>query len=268
MSIHTRRGRRKKALTAAGVVLLVCGVAAIVIGFRSQVAAPQPPASAAVPVAVTPSTSPSTSASSPAPSPSKQSPETKTESVSAAPAMTQSPTPDPTTSPNPAPTPTVTGPVLARSLPVHLSIPAIGVDSNLKDIGLEPNGEITTPPLVKDSHAYWLNVSPTPGQLGPSVILGHVDSAAYGPAVFFDLGKLRQRDTIDVTLADHTTAVFEVTHVDEYKKAEFPTQAVYGNTDHAALRLMTCGGAFDYAERSYESNIVVYAALVSSHPTR
>lgn len=142
------------------------------------------------------------------------------------------------------------------------------MDSNLKDIGLEPDGEITTPPLAEDSHAYWLNVSPTPGQLGPSVILGHVDSAAWGPAVFFDLGKLRQHDKIDITLADHTVAVFEVTHVDEYQKTEFPTEAVYGNTDRAELRLMTCGGTFNQAEHSYESNIVVYAALVASHPTR
>ena len=150
-------------------------------------------------------------------------------------------------------------------MPVHLSIPAIGVDSDLGTIGLQPNGEITAPPLARDSHAYWLDVSPTPGQLGPSVILGHVDSARWGPAVFFELGKLRQRDRIEVTLADHTVAVFAVTHVNEYEKADFPTMAVYGNTDHAALRLLTCGGTFDYADRSYESNIVVYAALVSSH---
>jgi len=85
--------------------------------------------------------------------------------------------------------------------------------------------------------------------------------------VFFDLGKLRQRDMIEVTRADGTVAVFEVTHVNEYTKADFPTQVVYGNTDHAALRLITCGGTFDSSERSYESNIVVYADLVSSHHT-
>ena len=157
------------------------------------------------------------------------------------------------------------GPVLSRSLPVHVHIPAIDVDSKIGPIGLTRSGEIRTPPLDRDSHAYWLDVSPTPGQLGPSVILGHVDSAAYGPAVFFRLGDMRQRDKIYVTRADHQVAVFEVQRVVEYKKTSFPTLAVYGNTDYAALRLVTCGGTFDPAIHSYESNIVVYAELVSSH---
>ncbi|MGH8960902.1 MAG: hypothetical protein ACRDWT_06805 [Jatrophihabitantaceae bacterium] len=96
-------------------------------------------------------------------------------------------------------TPASSEPILARSLPTHLSIPAIGVDSDLKQIGLTVGGQIRTPPLVRDSHAYRLDVSPTPGQLGPATIIGHVDSAAYGPGVFFRLGDLRQRDTISVT---------------------------------------------------------------------
>jgi sortase (surface protein transpeptidase) len=110
-----------------------------------------------------------------------------------------------------------------------------------------------------------LDVSPEPGQLGPATIIGHVDSAAYGPAVFFRLGALRQRDTISVSRADGIVAVFQVERVVVYPKAEFPTQAVYGNLDHAGLRLITCGGVFNAAQRSYESNIVVFASLVSTH---
>ena len=121
---------------------------------------------------------------------------------------------------------------------------------------------------MRDSHAYWLTVSPTPGQLGPATIIGHVDSAAYGPGVFFKLGDLRQRDKIYVTRSDGTVAMFEIERVAEYKKAHFPTHEVYGNIDHAGLRLITCGGTFDPSIRSYESNIVVYAALVSAHPDR
>ncbi|MGH8960569.1 MAG: class F sortase [Jatrophihabitantaceae bacterium] len=242
MSAHARRlTTRMRVLSLAGVVLLVCGVIAIVIAVQAQKSAPQPPASAASPVAVTPST-----ARSPG---------------------TPPPGSDASTAKPAATTPSVHGPILARSIPTHLTVPAIGVNSNLKQIGLTKDGQIQTPPLVRDSHAYWLTVSPTPGQLGPATIIGHVDSAAYGPGVFFDLGKVRQRDTIEVTRADGTVAVFEVTHVNEYKKAGFPTDAVYGNTDNAALRLITCGGTFNSSERSYESNIVVYADLVSSHHT-
>jgi len=196
-----------------------------VIAVRAQRSAPQPPAAAASPVQVIPS-SHSTSA--------------------------------------PSARPTTRGPLLSRSLPTHLSVPAIGVNTDLKQIGLDATGHIQTPPLDKDSHAYWLDVSPTPGQLGPATIIGHVDSAAYGPAVFFRLGALRQRDKIYVTRADGIVAEFEVERVVEYPKAQFPTQAVYGNIDHAGLRLITCGGIFDAATRNYESNIVVYASLVAS----
>ena len=118
---------------------------------------------------------------------------------------------------------------------------------------------------MRASHAYWLTASPTPGQLGPATIIGHVDSAAYGPGVFFKLGAMRQRDKIYLTRADGTVALFEVEKVAEYSKATFPTQKVYGNIDHAGLRLITCGGTFNRAIGSYESNIVVYAALISAH---
>lgn len=234
------RTHPSRAVALMGALLLVAGITAIVIAVRAQRSAPQPPAAAATAVSITPSAPrPSTSAPSGA-------------------------APGPKTS-GPAATPSApTGPVLARSVPTRLQIPAIEVDSSLKDIGLTSTGEIATPPLVRDSHAYWLTVSPTPGQLGPATIIGHVDSAAYGPGVFFKLGALRQHDKIYVTRADGIVATFEIERVAEYKKAAFPTQEVYGNIDHAGLRLITCGGTFDSSQRSYESNIVVYATLVSS----
>jgi hypothetical protein len=231
----SNRTRRERLLAAAGAVLAVAAVIVLVIAVRAQRHAPQPPPAAASPVNVVPTTSAAV-----VPPPPR----------SSAPSATA---------------PKVRGPILPRSLPVHLTVPAIGVDTSLKQIGLTPQGEIRTPPLDRDSHAYWLTVSPTPGQLGPAVIIGHVDSAAYGPAVFFRLGDLRQRDTIAVTRADGTTAVFEVERVVSYLKKDFPTLQVYGNTDHAALRLITCGGDFDAAHHNYLSNIVVYASLVSSH---
>lgn len=223
------RTHRTRPFTAMGTALLVAGVIAVVVAWRSQQSAPQPPASAASPVNVLP---------------------TRTHTPRSSVGVDRL---------------HVRGRILSHSLPTHISIPAIGVSSDLKRIGLNAAGEIQTPPLVRDSHAYWLTVSPTPGQLGPSTIIGHVDSAAYGPGVFFRLGALRQRNTISITRTDGTVAVFEVERVVEYPKAKFPTHAVYGNTDHAALRLITCGGIFDPRARSYESNIVVYASLVAAH---
>jgi sortase (surface protein transpeptidase) len=158
------------------------------------------------------------------------------------------------------------GPSLPRSLPVSVEIPAIGVDSKLLHLGLNSDGTIQVPSLKTSSHlAAWYKYSSTPGQIGSAVIEGHVDSTQ-GPAVFFRLGALRPGDTINVTLADGVTAIFRVTGVREYVKSRFPTKAIYGATDFAALRLITCGGAFDYATGHYLSSTVVFASLTSSGP--
>jgi sortase (surface protein transpeptidase) len=94
------------------------------------------------------------------------------------------------------------------------------------------------------------------------VIEGHVDTYE-GPAVFFRLGALRPGEQIDVTLADGITAVFRVTGVREYRKSNFPAKTIYGPTGYAALHLITCGGAFDYAAGHYLSSTVVFATLAS-----
>jgi hypothetical protein len=151
---------------------------------------------------------------------------------------------------------------LARSLPVSLDIPAIGVRSALLHLGLAPDGSLAVPqPGPRYDEAAWFTGSPAPGSVGPSVIEGHVDSAAGGPSVFFRLGALVPGDTVRVTRADGSTAVFTVNAVRQYAKDAFPTGTVYANTDHAALRLLTCGGAFDRATGHYRDNLVVYAHL-------
>ena len=158
------------------------------------------------------------------------------------------------------------GPSLPRSLPVAVDIPAIGVDAKLLHLGLNSDGTIQVPSLETSSaEAAWYKYSATPGQIGSSVIEGHVDSYQ-GPAVFFRLGALRPGDTVNVTLADGTMAVFRVTGVREYFKSRFPAKAIYGATDFAALRLITCGGTFDYATGHYLSSTVVFASLTSSRP--
>ena len=181
-----------------------------------------------------------------------------------APSASSSPSPPQSIS-TPSPQPDF-GPILSASTPISLDVPRLGIHhANLVQLGQAKDGSIEVPPLGANSPAGWYRNSPTPGQLGASVILGHVDSAAAGPAIFYRLGTLRAGDTVMVVRADHTVAVFVVDSVEMYAKANFPTLQVYGDTDHAALRLITCGGAFNYSERSYEDNIVVYAHLASSH---
>lgn len=156
------------------------------------------------------------------------------------------------------------GPWLRRSAPVSVEIPAIGVYSSLLHLGVTTDGAIQVPSLYTQSgEAAWYKYSVTPGQIGASVIEGHVDNYQ-GPAIFFRLGALHPGDTVDVTLADGVTAVFRVTGVRQYLKVRFPAKVIFGATDYAALRLITCGGAFDYNSGHYLSSTVVFASLVSS----
>jgi len=123
------------------------------------------------------------------------------------------------------------------------------------------------PPLfAKPSEAGWYEYSPTPGQAGPSVIVGHIDTYL-GPSVFYRLGAMRPGDEVDVGLADGITAIFRVTGVRAYSKASFPSRTVYGPTGNAALRLITCGGNLDPSTGHYLGSTVVFAALVSSRPS-
>ena len=234
MNRDEQPGRRGRFLAGGLAVLLVlAGAVALLVGIHGQKHAPQPSAAAAISSSV-----PSSAAARTTPS--------------GAPGGQQR-------------VPVSRGPLLPASAPTHIDVPSIGVSSDLLTLGLNADRTVQVPPLSKDSKAGWYRGSPTPGQLGPSLILGHVDSAEYGPGVFFQLGALKPGQTVTVTRADRTAAVFRVDRVASFPKDHFPTLEVYGNTQNAQLRLITCGGKFDFSARSYESNIVVFASLVSSH---
>ncbi|HEX9889698.1 MAG TPA: class F sortase [Nitriliruptorales bacterium] len=138
---------------------------------------------------------------------------------------------------------------MVASAPVRLRIPSIGVDSTLIDLGLQADGTLEVP--SGGFPAGWYTGAPTPGELGPAVIAGHVDWAGQR-GVFFDLRELSAGDDIAITRQDGSTARFRVTRVERFARDEFPTQAVYGDLDHAGLRLITCDGRFDRQARSYE----------------
>ncbi len=153
------------------------------------------------------------------------------------------------------------GPLMPPSKPVALRIPAIEVDTTrLVELEVDSSGRLQAPQDF--DAAGWYSGGPTPGEFGPAVIGGHVDSKR-GPAVFYRLGALQKGDRVDVTRADRSTARFVIDRVARYSKAQFPTAAVYGNTtDRAELRLITCGGAFDQTTGHYVDNIVAFGHLV------
>ena len=151
---------------------------------------------------------------------------------------------------------------MARSVPVAVYIPHIGVRAKIISLGLTSGGAVRVPPLTRPFLTSWYNRGPTPGTPGAAVIYGHVDSSAVGPAVFYRLGDLRPGDLVYVTLKDGRTALFRVYSAELYRKAEFPDQAIYGYTSWPSLRLVTCGGQFDAATGHYLSNTVVFAQYV------
>ena len=160
--------------------------------------------------------------------------------------------------------PAPTGPIVAPpqsaaaqvARPVSLTIPLIGVKTNLITLGLAAGGAMQVPST--STVAGWFTGSPRPGAVGSSIIVGHVDSKS-GPGIFFRLPELKKGDDVYIKRSDGTTAEFRVTEVQEYPKDHFPTDRVYGPTPDSELRLITCGGTFDSVTGHYLSNIIVYA---------
>lgn len=166
-----------------------------------------------------------------------------------------------TAAPTPAPTTTVavTKPY-DKLRPTEVRIPTIGAESSLITVAVDKDGQIAVPSAKNPMQAAWYRLSPVPGEAGPAIILGHVDGN-HQPGIFYKLKDLAAGDDIFVTRSDGAQLRFIVDHKIQVPKDQFPTDAVYGNTDKPQLRLITCGGVFDHAEHSYTDNVIVYANL-------
>ncbi len=149
---------------------------------------------------------------------------------------------------------------LPRSEPTHLKIPKIAVDTDITTVGLLADGSLATPPVLSNI-AGWYKFSPTPGEIGPAIIDGHVDSYK-NISVFWRLRELLPDDQIIITRADGSTVDFKVEALQQFSQENFPTNQVYGNIDHPGLRLITCGGTFSRATGHYDQNTVVFASIV------
>ena len=163
-----------------------------------------------------------------------------------------------------APTVTVEteGAVMEEALPVRLVIPSINLEAPFSEpLGLEASGEVEVPDDY-ESVGYYKN-GPTPGEIGPAVVLGHVDSYT-GPAVFFSLGQLKEGDEIKIEREDGTVAVFAVTALERHEQSGFPTVKVYSDLNYAGLRLITCTGSYDRSELRYTHNLIVFGKLIAT----
>jgi sortase (surface protein transpeptidase) len=148
---------------------------------------------------------------------------------------------------------------MPASTPVRLRIDKIGIAAPVIGLGLKADGSLDTPPGPEV--VGWYSGSPAPGQLGPSVIDGHVDWIN-NIAVFWRLRELSPGDTFAVDRADGSTANFKVTGIQEFPQDSFPTDEVYGKINYAGIRLITCGGQFNTSTGHYSHNIIVFGRLL------
>ena len=159
--------------------------------------------------------------------------------------------------------------------PTAITIPAIGAHSTLIPLGLGPDGELAVPPVDEPLQASWYaGAKPDvdgdeiqPGEIGPSVVAGHVDGVINGkkgqPGIFARLHELKPGDEILIDRADGSQVRFLVDRVEKHSKADFPSEAVYGATTGPELRLITCGGAFNRSSGHYEDNWLAFATLAA-----
>lgn len=142
--------------------------------------------------------------------------------------------------------------------PERIVIPAIGVDADVIDLGLQDDGTMEVPSDFAQTG--WFDRGPQPGRVGPAVIAGHVDDRS-GPAVFYDIAELEPGDRIEVH-GEGEVVTFAVRETQQHPKDAFPTEDVYAGTPGPELRLITCSGEFDQDERSYRDNTIVFAERV------
>lgn len=143
--------------------------------------------------------------------------------------------------------------------PRRIRIPAIGVRAPVVSLEREPDRTMETPKNFDNTG--WYEPGSEPGERGPAVIAGHIDSTS-GPAVFYRLRELKRGNLIRIKRADGSVVRFRVEGLERWPKAAFPTRRVFGRTRLAALRLVTCSGNFDPSTGHYVDNTIVYATRV------
>lgn len=184
--------------------------------------------------------------------------------VNAAAEPTPTAVPTPSATPNPLAADGLQDPEASTSVPsdaraTHVRIPSLGIDSDLETLEIDGTGELLPP--VDYGKAGWYADGVVPGNVGPAIIAGHVDSAL-GGAVFERLPELKPGDEITVAMSTGDELTFVMRTSAQSEKAAFPTSDVYGNVPTPQLRLITCAGDFDRSVGHYTDNLIIFADLV------
>ena len=149
---------------------------------------------------------------------------------------------------------------LEPPLPRQLRIAGIDVDAPIVPVGLEPDGEMEIPADVHKIGWYDPDgLGVRPGATGTAVLASHVDSRTQGRGVLFELRQLRVGDTFELELEGGETQTWRITEVAQIPKVSMPLEEIFTWAGAPRVVIITCGGEFDRARRSYTDNIVVYA---------
>jgi Sortase domain len=151
------------------------------------------------------------------------------------------------------------------SRPVRITIPTIGVAAPVHPVGLAPDGSIAVPDVHRHNETGWYDGGPVPGETGPAIIVGHVDTRT-GPSVFYRLRTVPPGSRVVVTRADNSEVTFEITSVEYFAKDKLPLERVYGDYSRPGLRLITCGGRWQGGSIGYSDNVIAFASLVGGAP--
>ena len=171
-------------------------------------------------------------------------------------------TPAPTPSAAESAEPTAAAPEpLAASRPVRVTIGDVGLDTPLIETGMRGDGTLEVPPGEEGSPASWYDGSPTPGERGASILLGHVDSLSDASGAFFELHDAQVGQRVQVEREDGSTATFEIYRLDTFAKDDFPTREVYYPVRDAELRLITCDD-LGQGNGSFPNNFIAFARLI------
>lgn len=164
----------------------------------------------------------------------------------------------------------IKGEAMSHSKPLSIRIPAMDLpETKLVHLGQNPDGTIKVPLGANTNEPAWYKLGPAPGQIGPAILMGHAVDENNEPSIFFKLSSLRAGDKVYIPREDGQTAIFTITKVQTFAKSQFPTELVYGSTDHSALRLVTCGGLGEGTQLGeYTQNVIAFAELTGSEPTQ
>ena len=148
--------------------------------------------------------------------------------------------------------------------PARLIIPSIGVNANIQSVGLSWKGDGNMGIPTNFTDVAWYNQGAKPGMPGIAVIDGHVDGKDVPEAVFYNLGKLKTGDTIEVVDNQGAAQQFRVTGSKTYSY-DSPTDGIFiGDSSKMLLNLITCSGDWDKEKKLYRQRTVATAELVTA----